>query len=309
MTAPRVVGGTGNPTLAEAVARELGTEAEKTRIARFPDGELQVVLDRSQKGEHVCIVQPTGPPVDQHVVELVLLVDACKRAGASCVTAVTPYFGYARQDRRSTPNEAIGAKAIARLIEVAGVNEILVVDPHSAGLETMFDVSVDTASAVPLLAAAMRPLVDENSVVVAPDLGAVKLAERYAAILGLPVAIVRKSRTSGERVQALDVVGDVRDRQPLIVDDMITTAATVEAAARALFDRSCRPQLLVAASHGVFVGPAAERLRALPVRHLVVSDSLPTTLDADVPHSVVGIHALLADAITGAPSRSRNSKA
>ena len=275
----------------------LGIDAEERLVERFPDGELHVVLGRSQRGEHVFIVQPTGPPVDEHLVELVMLADACRRAGAARVTAVVPYFGYARQDRRSSPGEAIGAKVVADLIEAAGIDQLVVVDPHSAALETMFDIPVETLSAVPLLTAALRPLVGEGAVVVAPDLGAVKLAERYAAGLDLPVAIVRKTRVSGEEVRAVDVVGDVRDRQALIVDDMITTAGTVEAAAQALLDRACRPELIVAATHGLFVGPAAARLAALPLRHVIVSDTVPTTLDIDVPVAVVGIHGVLADAI------------
>jgi len=293
----RVVGGAGNPTLLTATAHALGVDTEELVFERFPDGELHVVLRRSQRGEHVFIVQPTGPPVDEHLVELVMLVDASRRAGAARVTAVVPYFGYARQDRRGSSGEAIGAKAMARLIEGAGIDHLVVVDPHSAALETMFDIPVETLSAVPALSAALRPLIDEHTVVVAPDLGAVKLAERYAADLDLPVAIVRKTRVSGELVRAVDVVGDVRDRQPLIVDDMITTAGTIDATARACLKRGCRPQLLIAATHGLFVGPAEDRLARLPVRNLVVSDTIPTSLGIDLPIAVVGIQAMLADAI------------
>jgi ribose-phosphate pyrophosphokinase len=245
----------------------------------------------------VFIVQPTGPPVDEHLVELVLLADACKRAGAARVTAVVPYFGYARQDRRSTPGEAIGAKAVARLVEAAGIDQLVVVDPHSNALETMFDIPVEILSTVSLLAEPLQPLVGEGAVVVAPDLGAVKLAERYAAALDLPIAIVRKTRVSGERVRAVDIVGEVRDRRALIVDDMITTAGTVEAAAQALLDRGCQPDLIVAATHGLFVGPAAARLARLPLQQLIVSDTVPITLDLAVPITVVGIHGLIADAV------------
>jgi ribose-phosphate pyrophosphokinase len=293
----RLIGGRGNPTLLTATAHVLGVDIEELVLERFPDGELHVVLRRSQRGGHVFIVQPTGPPVDEHLVELVMLADASRRAGAARVTGVVPYFGYARQDRRGPSGEAIGAKAMASLIEAAGIDQLVLVDPHSAALETMFDIPVETLSAVPVLSAALRPLVGERTVVVAPDLGAVKLAERYAADLDLPVAIVRKTRVSGELVRAVDVVGDVRDSQPLIVDDMITTAGTVDAAARACLDRGCRPQLLIAATHGLFVGPAQDRLAHLPVRHLIVSDTVPTPLDIDLPIAVVGIQAMLADAI------------
>jgi ribose-phosphate pyrophosphokinase len=292
-----LVGGSGNPPLLAATAHALAVDAEHCLLERFPDGETHVVLRRPQRGKHVFIVQATGPPVDAHLIELVMLADACRRSGAARITAVVPYFGYARQDRRGTSGEAIGAKAAARLVEGAGIDQLIVVDPHSTALETMFDIPVETLSAVRLLAEAVRPLIAAPAVAVAPDLGAVKLAERYAAVLDLPVAIVRKTRVSGDTVRAIDVVGDVRGRQPLIVDDMITTAGTVEAAAQALLEHGCRREIVVAATHGLFVGPAALRLAALPLRNVVVTDSLPAVVNFGVPVAVVGIQGALADAI------------
>ena len=297
MDVPRLLGGTGNPKLLDAVAHARGIEAEQRSLERFPDGELHIVLGRAPQGRHVFIVQSTGPPVDEHIVELVMLADACRRSGAARISAVVPYFGYARQDRRDHVGEAVGAKVIAQLIQSVGIDELLVIDPHSAALEAMFDIPVHGLTAVPSLAAALQPLVDAEAVVVAPDLGAVKLAERYAAALGLPVAIVRKTRLSGEEVRAVDVVGDVRNRRPVIVDDMITTGGTIEAAALALLDRGCRPDLVVAATHGLFVGAAATRLNALPLRHVLVSDTLPVAPGIGIPITAVGVHDLIADAI------------
>jgi ribose-phosphate pyrophosphokinase len=293
----RILGGTGNPALLDATAAALGVTPEERVLERFPDGELHVVLRRSQAATHVVIVQPTGPPVDEHLIELVMLADAGKRAGAARVTAVIPYFGYARQDHRGTAGEAIAAKTVARLIESAGIDQIVVVDPHSPALETMFDVPVHTLTAVPTLAAALHAYGGDDAVVVAPDLGAVKLAERYAAALDLPVAVVRKTRLSGEKVQAVGLVGDVSDRRPLIVDDMITTAGTVEAAARALLDGGCRRELIVAATHGLFVGPAGTRLAALPLRHVLVTDTVPPSA-SDLPLDVISTGGLIADALT-----------
>jgi ribose-phosphate pyrophosphokinase len=293
----RLLGGTGNPALLDATGRALCIAPEERVLERFPDGELHVVLQRSQRAAHMVIVQPTGPPVDEHLVELVMLADAATRAGAARVTAVMPYFGYARQDHRGTAGEAIGAKAIARLIEAAGIGQLVLVDPHSPALETMFDVPVNTLTAVPILTASLQVFRGDDAVVVAPDLGAVKLAERYAAALDLPVAVVRKTRLSGATVHAVDLVGDVRDRRPLIVDDMITTAGTVEAAARALLDRGCRREIVVAATHGLFVGSAQSRLAALPLRRVLVTDTVPTS-ESDLPLSVIGIAGLLADALT-----------
>jgi ribose-phosphate pyrophosphokinase len=293
----RLLGGSANPPLLATIAGTLGLAAEERVLERFPDGELHVVLERTQHAAHVAIVQPTGPPVDEHLVELVMLADASRRAGATRITAVVPYFGYARQDHRSTEGEAIGAKALAGVIEAAGVDRLVVVDAHSTALETMFGIRVHALTAVPILAGALRPLVRGEAIVVAPDLGAVKLAERYAAALDLPVAIVRKRRLSGEQVHAVEVVGDVRDRRPLIVDDMITTAGTMEAAARAVLDRGCRPEVILAATHGLFVGPARERLGALPVEHLVVSDTVRPPSGSDLRPTVVGVGGLLADTL------------
>jgi ribose-phosphate pyrophosphokinase len=292
----RLLGGTGNPGLVDAIAIALGITPEERVLERFPDGELHVVLRRSQTASHVVIVQSSGPPVDEHLVELVMLSDASRRARAARVTALVPYFGYARQDHRGCAGEAIAAKTIAKLIESAGIDDLVVVDPHSPALETMFDLLVHPLTAVPVLAAALQELGGEDAVVVAPDLGAVKLAERYAEALQLPVAVVRKTRLSGEKVHAVDVVGDVRGRQPLIVDDMITTAGTVDAAARALLDHGCRPELLVAATHGLFVGPARSRLAALPIQDMLVTDTVPSSA-SDPPLRVVSIAGLVADAL------------
>jgi ribose-phosphate pyrophosphokinase len=292
----RLLGGAGNPALLDATALALGITPEERRFERFPDGELHVVLQRSQHDAHVAILQATGPPVDEHLVELVMLADATRRAGAAVVTAVVPYFGYARQDHRAAAFEAIGAKAVAGVIESAGVDQLVVVDPHSRALETMFGILVHPVTAVPILAAALDEYAGTDAVLVAPDLGAVKLAERYAATLDLPVAVVRKTRLSGENVHAIDVVGDVRDRRPLIVDDMITTAGTVEAAAHVLLDGGCRPELVVAATHGLFVGPAESRFAALPVRRVLVTDTVPAPA-IDLPLSVIGIGGVLAEAL------------
>jgi len=293
----RLVGGAANPALLAAIATQLGITPEDRVLERFPDGEVHLVLARSQQGSHVVIVQSTGPPVDQHLIELVMLADAAKRAGATRLTAVVPYFGYARQDRRSVDGEAIGAKAVARVIETVGVDDLVVIDPHSSALETMFGIPVHALTAVPVLSRALDPLAGQHAIVVAPDLGAVELAERYAAALNLPVAIVRKRRLSGEEVHADEVVGDVRDRRPLIVDDMITTAGTVEAATRAVLDRGCRPEVVVAATHGLFVGPARRRLAALPLQQILVTDTLPARSDADLPLTTVCVGPLLADAL------------
>lgn len=194
-------------------------------------------------GDDVYILQPTAPPVSDHLVELLLLLDACRRAGASRVTAVVPYFGYARQDRRGRAGEAVGARVAGDVIAAAGADRMVVVDPHTPALEAMCAIPVEMLIAVPVLAHALAPALVGDAVVVAPDLGAVKLAERYASVLGLPVAVVRKTRLTGTTVRAEELVGDVEGRQAIVVDDMISTGGTIEAAARVLVAGRARPGL------------------------------------------------------------------
>ena len=266
------------------------------KVERFPDGELRPVVANVRRDD-VYVLEPTGPPVSEHVVELLLLLDACRRAGAERVTAVVPYFGYARQDRLGQAGEAVGARVIADALVSAGAQRLVVVDPHTAALEAMCSVPVEMLTAVPVLAGALDPELAEDAVVVAPDLGAVKLAERYAALVARPVAVVRKSRVSGETVRAEELVGDVEGRAALIVDDMISTGSTIEAAIRVLLAHGAAADIVVAATHGLLVGPAPERLAALPVRRLLVTDTLPRGDWRNLEVEVQSIAALLADGI------------
>jgi ribose-phosphate pyrophosphokinase len=242
-------------------------------------------------------VQPTGPPVSDHLVELLLLLDACRRAGAGRVTAVVPYFGYARQDRRSRDGRAIGARVVAAVVGAAGADRLVVIDPHTAALEAMFAIPVEALTAVPAIADTLLPTVTPDALVVAPDLGAVKLAERYASLLGLPVVIVRKTRVNGTTVHTEGLVGQVDGRSAIVVDDMISTGATIEAAVRLLLDNGARPDFVVAATHGLFVGEAVERLASLPVRRVIVTDSLSGVEDLALPVEVTSIAPLLATAV------------
>jgi ribose-phosphate pyrophosphokinase len=286
---PRVVAGTASKSLADAIAARLGVEPAPAVVERFPDGELRPAVD-DVSGDDVYVVQATGPPVNEHLVELLLLLDACHRAHAVRVTGVIPYFGYARQDRRTRPGQAVAARVVADAIATAGADQVVLVDPHTTALEAMTPVPVETLTAVPVLADALAPIVPADAVLVAPDLGGIKLAEAYAAILDRPVAVVRKTRLSGTAVQATELVGDVGGRPVIIVDDMISTGATIEAAADLLLVHDALPDITVAATHGLLVGDAPERLGRLPLRALLVTNSV-------TPAAGATIAPLLADAI------------
>ena len=244
------------------------------------------------------VIQPTGPPVSDHLVELLLLLDACRRGGAGRITAVLPYFGYARQDRRSQAGEAVGARVVADALAASGAQRLVVVDPHTAALEAMCGIPVEMLTAVPALAGALAPLVPGDAVVVAPDLGAVKLAEHYASLLHRPVAVVRKTRMTGATVRAEEIAGDVAGRPAVVVDDMISTGATIEAAVRVLLAHGAAPAIVVAATHGLLVAGAAGRLGRLPVQCTVTTDSLPRGHPPALPLQVESIAPLLADAIS-----------
>lgn len=291
----RLVAGTANPELARMVATALGIERMSAGLERFPDGELRPTVGRV-RGADVSIIQPTGPPVSDNLLELLLLIDACRRAGAERVTAVVPYFSYARQDRRSSAGDAVGAKVVADVIVAAGADRLVVVDPHTAALEAMFAIPVEMLTAVPILARAVKSVLPADAVVVAPDLGATKLAEHFASLLHLSVAVVRKSRVSGTIVHAEELVGDVAGRATLIVDDMISTGGTIQAAVRVVTAYGAAPDV-VAATHGLFVGPAAERLRHAGLRRLVVTDSAAQSDGHALPIHVQSIAGLLADAV------------
>ena len=295
--ASTILTGSANVPLAEAIAKRLAVTLVPRTLERFPDGEMHVEVQRSVCGDDVYLVQPTGPPVDGNLLELMLLADACRRDGARRLTAVVPYLGYARHDRRARGREAIGARLVADLFQVGRFERTVAVDLHSPALEGFFAMPVEHLTAVPLLAEAARPFAGAQSVVVAPDLGAAKLADRYGQLLGSPVAVVHKTRLSGTEVSVHGVSGNVRGRKALVVDDMISTGATIDAAVRALGAAGALPGSTVVVTHGLFCGSALERLAAAGIEQLIVSDSLPAPPRSSVPIQTVAIGGLLASAI------------
>jgi ribose-phosphate pyrophosphokinase len=294
-----VLAGSAHPALAGAVAQRVGVAPGTVAAARFPDGEMHVAVRDSVRGHDVYLIQPTGPPCETHLLELLLLADACRRAGAGRLTAIVPYLGYARQDRRAGGREPLGARVIAELLATGRFERLVVVDLHSPALEGAFGIPVEHVTAVPALAEATRE-VPTNGVVVAPDLGAARLADRYARLFDLTTALVHKTRVSGVEVVARHVSGDVRGRSPVIVDDMISTGATIVAAVDALHAAGSERDVRVIATHALLVGGALERLAALPLRRLTVTDTLPAgaaAVEGNLPLHVVSVAPLLADVV------------
>ena len=295
MSEARIIAGSGCPELARSVAVQLRSTLVECELDRFPDGELRPVLG-TVRGDDVYVLSSTGPPVDGHLVELLLFLDAARRGGAARITAVVPYFGYARQDRRNRPGEPIGVRLVAEVIATAGAERLVVVDPHSRSFETACSLPVETLSARRPLLDALMAKGSGYEVVVAPDLGAIQLAEEVAGVLELPVVFVRKHRISGAAVKADELVGVVDGRRALVVDDMIATGATIEAAAGLLRTHGVLG-LGVLATHGLFVGGAGARLGYLGLADLFITDSLPLPVDAAGEWKVCTIAPLLAEAI------------
>jgi ribose-phosphate pyrophosphokinase len=291
-----VFAGPASVRLGAEVCEQLRAVPAAYECRRFPDGEIQIEIRESLRGRDVFLLQSTSPPVEQHLMELLLLADACRRAGARRLTGVIPYFGYARQDRR-TGRRAIGARVAANIIATAGFDRLMLIDAHTPAIEGFFDVPIDHLTAVPLLARAAAPSIRDNSVVVAPDFGAVKLAREYARLLHVPMAFVHKTRLSGEEVEAHEVIGDVRNRAPLVIDDMLSTGGTIEAAVGALRAAGAIEPISVAVTHALLVGRAREVLRTLPIARLMAGDTVAITQPAEPHLEITSVAPLIAAAI------------
>jgi ribose-phosphate pyrophosphokinase len=292
----RVLTGTANRPLAEGIAEHLGASLCKSSINRFADGEVFVRIDENVRGADVFIVQPTNPP-GENVLELLLMVDAARRASAARVTVVLPYFGYARQDRKDQPRVAIGAKLMARMIETAGADRVLGLDFHAHQLQGFFDVPVDHLYAAPVFTAHYKKKKLQDLVVVAPDVGSAKMARGFAKRLNGSLAIIDKRRPAANVAEVVNVVGEVEGRDCLIPDDMIDTAGTVSEAARALKELGAK-DIYVCATHALLSGPAVERLSNAPIKEVAVTNSILLSESRMFPQlQVLSVAELLAKAI------------
>ncbi len=268
----KLMSGSANRALAEEMASQLGVELCKVTLSRFADGELFVRIDENVRGNDVFIVQPTNPPAD-NLMELLLLIDAAKRASAARVTCVMPYYGYSRQDRKDQPRVAIGAKLVANVIMTAGADRLLGVDFHQHQLQGFFDVPVDHLYAAPVFVAHFKRKNLRDVVVVAPDVGSAKMARGFAKRLDGTLAIIDKRRPRANVSEVVNVVGEVEGRDCILADDMIDTAGTVSEAARALKELGAG-DVYVCATHALLSGPAKERLSNAPIKEVVVTDTI-----------------------------------
>jgi ribose-phosphate pyrophosphokinase len=294
-----LVSGKSHPGLAEEIASCLGVTLSETNIRRFADGEIHCRFDASMRGADMFIVQTHSGPVNDSIMEQLIMVDAAKRASAHRITAVCPYYGYSRQDRKATGREPITAKLIADLLSAAGVDRVVSVDLHSGQIQGFFDVPVDHLTAAPVLLDYLRENGPRDLVVIAPDAGRVKVAERYSQLLDTDLALVHKRHPRGtyNEVEAMDVVGNVKGRPCVIIDDLIDTAGTVCAAAYRLAEAGAT-DVWAMATHALLSDPALDRLNASPISRVVVTNTLPLPVYLRIPKlEVLSVAKIVADAI------------
>jgi len=278
MPSLRLFSGRANLPLARAISDYLGVALGKVTIEPFPDGELFVRLDEDVRGKDVFIIQPTSTPANETLMELLIFIDSARRASAERITAVVPYFGYARQDRKDEGRTPITAKLAANLIATAGADRVLTMDLHAAQIQGFFDIPVDNLHAEPVLSRYFKARDFEDLVLVSPDAGNTKRARVYAERLGGELAIIDKRRVTGSTVEVGRIIGDVEGKTVMMMDDMISTAGTICSAADLCAENGAG-EIFVGATHGVLCGPAAERLSEAPITEVVVTDTIPVTDD------------------------------
>jgi ribose-phosphate pyrophosphokinase len=294
----KIFSGSSNPALAIKVCKYLWIPVGGAQIDRFPDGEKVIRVEDDVRGRDCFVVQSTCEPVDEHLVELLIYLDCLRRASASRITAVIPYFGYARQDRKDEGRVPITAKLVANLITTAGADRVLAIDLHAKQLQGFFDIPVDHLTGELVLNKYFRDKKINNLTVVSPDVGNMKIAARYAEHLGGELAIVYKKRFSGSEVEANEMIGEVDGRNILMCDDIIATAGTVCSAASLLKERGAE-KIYVGATHGIFALQALERLAEAPIEEVVVTDTIPSSEQAKKIDSikVLSVAAMLGEAI------------
>lgn len=292
----QVFSGNANHELAERIATHLNLPLGKAQVSSFPDGESFVRYEENIRGNDLFIIQPTCPPTNQNVMELLIMIDAARRASAFRITAVIPFFGYARQDRKDQPRVPITAKLMANLLVAAGANRVLTVDLHAQQIQGFFDIPVDHLYAAPVFYKYIKSKNIENMVVVSPDVGGMKMASAYSQMFGTELAIVAKRRISSTEVKHLYVVGDVKDKNVLLVDDITETAGTLTSAAAVLKSAGVK-EIYACVSHAVLNTIAEERLKKSPITELITTNTTPVRIPEGFPVQVRCTASLLAEAI------------
>ncbi len=271
----KIFSGSANPALTQEICDVLGSPLGTMMIRHFADGETHLQIQENVRGADVFLVQPTCTPVDHHLMELLLMIDAFKRASAERITAVLPYYGYARQDRKDKPRMPISAKLVASLLERAGANRVLALDLHAAQIQGFFDIPVDHLFSAPVMVQYFEDRFNRKELtVVSPDAGGVERARSFAKRLRCPLAIIDKRRTDANVAEVMNIIGNVRDMHCLIVDDLVDTAGTLVKGVEALVDQGAR-SVSACATHAVLSGPAVERIKGSALEELVVSNSIP----------------------------------
>jgi len=291
-----VVSGNANKGLAEKVCEYLNLPLTHSEISRFPDGEVDVKILEDVRGADAFLIQPTCPPVNENLIELLLLIDCLRRASADRITAVVPYYGYARQDRKAEGRVPISAKLVANLITVAGASRAMSMDLHAAQIQGFFDIPMDHLYAAPVLIEHFKKLDLPDLTVVSADVGGIKMARAYAKRLSAGLAICDKRRSSPTETEVMHLIGDVEGRNVLIVDDMISTGTSIADASRACKNHGAK-NVYICATHPVFAGSAVDKLRRSPIKEVVVSDTIPLN-GKELPNlRVLSISNLLGEAI------------
>lgn len=293
----QIFSGNANLKLAKNICKELDMPTGSCEVGSFSDGEIFVNIDETARGSDVYIVQPTCSPVNDNLMELLILIDAFKRASAGRINAVIPYYGYARQDRKTKAREPITAKLVADLLTRAGADRVITMDLHAGQIQGFFDIPVDHLSSIPILAEYFKSIVDEDTVIVSPDLGGVTRARNFAHILDLPIAIIEKRRPKANVAEVMNVIGDIDGKNVIIVDDIIDTAGTITEAAGALKEFGAK-KVYACATHGVLSGPAIERIKNSVLEEFIITDTIPLDESSQIDKiSVVSVAPIFAKAI------------
>lgn len=290
--------GTANPVLAQEIADFLGISLGGVRISRFANGEIYVRYDESIRGVDVFVVQPFSKPVNENLMELLVMVDALKRASAGRITAVIPFYAYARQEKKTAPREPITARMVADILTTAGVDRIITMDLHTPAIQGFFNIPVDHMTALPMLAQYINEAQIKDGVIIAPDAGSVKKAEKLAARLHLPLGVMYKRRPAPNVAEMTFFIGDVENKTPIIIDDMVDTAGSLSQVFDALIERGAKKEIIILTTHGILSPPALERLSHPAIKEIVICNTLPIPKEKILPSmKIISVAPLLGDAI------------